>query len=80
MADTQYSPAVTPRVTAGWLTLPDFAAELGKSERTARRWVDRGLPVIRVGNASYIDPAAAREWFRAGMPAPKPAPRGRRAA
>jgi hypothetical protein len=66
-------------VTAGWVTIPQFARDIDRSQRTVLRWVARGMPVIRVGATPYIDPAKARDWFEAGMPPPKPTLR-RRAA
>jgi len=58
-------------VTAGLQTIPQFARDVEKGERTIRRWITLGMPVIRVGATPYIDPAKARAWFEAGMPAPK---------
>ena len=70
-----------PSVTAGWMTLEQFAADIGKGMRTVRRYVDRGMPVIRVGASPYVDPQAVRQWFAAGMPLPSASsPRMRRRA
>jgi hypothetical protein len=79
MSDTQHSLAAGGTITAGWLTLPDFAAQLGRSPRTIARYIDQGLPIIRVGRQVFVDPSAARLWFTEGSPRPQPS-RRRRAA
>jgi hypothetical protein len=57
-----------PSVTAGWMTPDQLAADIKRCRRTVARWVARGMPVVKIGASLYIDPAEAREWFRAGMP------------
>lgn len=76
MPDTQQPVSVT----AGLMTLEEFARDIRRSVRTARRFIDRGCPVVRIGATPYIDPAAARAWFEAGCPPPQPSSRNRRAA
>jgi len=66
-------------VTAGWRTVPQFANDINKTERTVDRYIARGMPVIKVGATPYIDLAKARAWFEAGMPPPKPTLRPRAA-
>ncbi len=65
-------------VTVGLMPLEQFARDINRSVRTARRFIDRSCPIVRIGSTPYVDPAAARQWFTDGMPTPKPASRGRR--
>jgi len=60
-------------VTAGLMTLAQFAADIRKGVRTVRRYVDRGLPVVRIGSTPYINPLTARAWFEDGCPPPSSA-------
>jgi hypothetical protein len=69
----------TLHMLAGWLTVSDFAGQIGRGARTVARYIGQGMPCIRVGRSVYIDPLQARAWFEAGCPPPKPS-RGRRAA
>jgi hypothetical protein len=63
--------------TAGWLTKPQFARDIKKTERTVDRYIARGMPVIYIGATTYIDPNKARDWFEDGMPPPQPVLRSR---
>ena len=58
----------------------EYAAGIGKSERTVDKWIKRGMRVVRIGGTVYIDPAVALQWFADGMPEPEPVRRRRRAA
>jgi hypothetical protein len=68
----------TASVIAGLMPVPKIASDLGKAERTVRRYIKLGMPVTMIGGTPYVDPQKARTWFEAGMPGPQPAPRGRR--
>lgn len=59
-------------------TITEMAEIIRVSDRTVRRYIARGLPVLRVGGARIvrIEVAAAIDWLRAGGPA-APRPRGR---
>jgi hypothetical protein len=66
-------------VLSGLLPKPEFATAIKKTERTVDRYISRGMPVVRVGQTTYIDPPIARKWFVDGCPAPESTPRrGRR--
>jgi hypothetical protein len=70
------------RVLDGLQTIPEFATDAHKHERTINRWIGIGMPVIRIGRQIMIDPSAARRWFEQGMPPAaraKPSPMRRRA-
>jgi hypothetical protein len=69
-----------PNVLACLLPKADFAQQIARDERTVARFIERGMPCIRVGRSVYIDPTAAREWFAAGMPPRQPVSRRRRTA
>lgn len=81
MSDTQslLTSGEKQSVTAGWMTIPEFARDINRTPRTVRRFIDRGMPVIRIGSTPYIDPLRARKWFEDGMPGPQTT-RRRRAA
>jgi hypothetical protein len=49
--------------------LKEFARQVGRCERTVRRWCDEhgGLPHTRMGNRILIPVPQAREWLLKGM-------------
>jgi hypothetical protein len=53
------------RVLADYLDLGPFAAEVSRSPRTIRRWLDQpdGLPYSRIGNRILIHVPSARQWI-----------------
>lgn len=67
----------TASVIAGLLPVPKLAIDLGKAERTIRRYIALGMPVTMIGGTPYGDPPKIRKWFEDGMPGPQPASRGR---
>jgi hypothetical protein len=55
----------------GLMTLADYVGErTGRGERTAFRLVRRGLPVVKIGAATMVNPEVADAWFLGGMPEP----------
>lgn len=62
---THSLPETTPHAL-GW-PKRNFAAMLGKSERTLDRWAERriGPPRIRVGNMVFYPQKAYEEWLEA---------------
>ncbi len=49
-----------------YMTLEDFAAEVGKSHRSVRRWVNstaNGLPITRLGGTPLIHIDDAKAWL-----------------
>jgi hypothetical protein len=52
-----------------FLDLEPFAAEVKRSPRTVRRWLDEpnGLPYTRIGNRILIHVPTAREWMMRRM-------------
>jgi phage terminase Nu1 subunit (DNA packaging protein) len=46
--------------------LEEFAASVGKTTRTVRRWHRQGLPIIRRGNLVLVNIERARAWLAAG--------------
>jgi hypothetical protein len=61
----------TASVIAGLMPVPQIASDLGKAERTVRRYIRLGMPVTMIGGTPYVDPAKARTWFEQGMPPPQ---------
>jgi hypothetical protein len=61
--------------------LESFAAAVGRSPRTVRRWLDQpsGLPYTRIGNRILIHIPSAKAWIFGRMrnPSLQPARRGR---
>jgi hypothetical protein len=47
----------------GLVKVTDFAAGVGKSERTVYRWIADGMPTVYVGSTPYIPVAEARAWL-----------------
>jgi hypothetical protein len=64
-----------------YVDLGPFAAAVGRSPRTVRRWLDElnGLPHTRIGNRILIHIPTARAWIFSRMrnPSPQPARRSR---
>jgi hypothetical protein len=54
----------------------EFSARLRVSPRTTRRLIDKGLPVIKIGDLTRIDPEPALDWVR-NSSKPRPVRRGR---
>ncbi len=50
-------------ITAGLLTRPEAASEMGCSERTIIRREQAGMPVIKIGMLRLYNPAAVRDWL-----------------
>jgi hypothetical protein len=52
-----------------FLDLEPFAAEVARTPRTIRRWLDEpnGLPYTRAGNRILIHVPSAREWLMRRM-------------
>lgn len=55
--------------------LKDAARQLGKSEATLRRWIQRGAPTVSLGSCgrgkgSTVDPEALRRWKTGGGAGP----------
>ena len=67
----------TPTILHGLLTLDEVAQEANCSLRTVQRWIERGLPVIKIGNLQRIRPESAREWFVSQERKPPPPTRRR---
>ena len=47
----------------GLVTRAALARELGITERTVMKYVERGLPFVRVGGLVYFRAESARAWF-----------------
>jgi hypothetical protein len=64
----------------GYVDLEQFAAQVGRSARTVRNWMDRpdyGLPYRQLGAKRLINLQIARDWLDRGVK-PRNAERGRR--
>jgi hypothetical protein len=63
-----------------YLDLGPFAAEVNRSPRTVRRWLDQpdGCPYTRIGNRILIHIPTAREWILGRMRKPNPTKPSRR--
>ena len=49
-----------------YLTLEDFAGQVGKSARSVRRWANstaNGLPITRLGRTPLIHVDDAKSWL-----------------
>jgi phage terminase Nu1 subunit (DNA packaging protein) len=57
-------------------TTQQFAGRIQTSDRTVKRLVDQGMPVVRIGDLTRIDPPVALDWLR-NRNKPKPVCRGR---
>jgi hypothetical protein len=57
-----------------FLDLAPFAKEVGRCERTVRRWLDQpdGLPYARIGNRILIHIPTARDWIFSRLKKPNP--------
>lgn len=55
------------RVLEGYRSLPEFAAFMGKSVPTIRRWVELGEapPVTKIGRDPYFRNASTEQWLAA---------------
>jgi len=58
-------------------TVPQFAVRANVSIRTIRRKIDEGLPIIKIGCATRIEPQAGMRFLKEGRLAPPPVRRGR---
>ena len=58
-------------------TVPQFAARANVSVRTIRRKIDEGLPIIKIGRATRIDPPVGMHFLKEGRTPPPPVGRGR---
>ena len=58
-------------------TVPQFAVRANVSIRTIRRKIDEGLPIIKIGCATRIEPQAGMRFLMEGRLAPPPVRRGR---
>jgi hypothetical protein len=69
-------------VLDGFADLKEFAQQVGRCERTVRRWCQEhgGLPHTRMGNRILIPVPQAREWLLKGMKNDPARERGRRKA
>jgi hypothetical protein len=52
MSDTDRPPSVI----AGLMKLDDLGPDIGKGRRAVARYVNRGLPIIKIGRTPYVDP------------------------
>jgi hypothetical protein len=56
----------------GYVDLEQFAAQVGRSTRTIRHWMDRAddaLPFRQLGNRRLINLQIARDWLDRGVKA-----------
>jgi len=56
----------------GYVDLEQFAAQVGRSTRTIRNWMDRpgyGLPYRQLGAKRLINLQIARDWLDRGVKA-----------
>jgi hypothetical protein len=56
----------------GYIDLEQFAAQVGRSTRTIRHWMDRpddALPFRQLGNRRLINLQIARDWLDRGVKA-----------
>lgn len=72
-----------PGILAGYLTLAELAADLGRSTRTIHRYLalPNGMPHVLLGNRLLFDPERVRAWIAARERVRNPtrrAPRGGR--
>ena len=54
----------------GYVDLEQFAAQVGRSARTIRNWMDRAddaLPFRQLGNRRLINLKKARDWLDRGV-------------
>jgi hypothetical protein len=54
----------------GYVDLSEFAAQVGRSTRTIRHWMDRpndALPYRQLGNRRLIHLEKARDWLDRGV-------------
>lgn len=60
------------KILEGFISEAAFAAEVGKSIKTTRRWRNRpnGLPFAKAGQDVLIPIREAREWFEAQIQFP----------
>ena len=68
-------------ILAGYVDVPQFAAEAQKHPRTVVRWMDaeNGLPFVQLGSRRLIHVPTAREWLLRKMRRPNPTRRSARA-
>ena len=55
--------AVRAALLDGLASKADFAAAIGKCERTVNMWIAQGMPTVRVGRTPYISIVEARAWL-----------------
>ena len=58
-------------------TVPEFAARANASVRTINRKIAEGLPIIKIGRLTRIDPQRGMAYLRGELPPPPPVRRGR---
>ena len=62
---------LTASLFEGLATVPDFAAAIGRNERTVRRMFAHGLPSVRVGRLTLIPIDGAKAFLRGEASKPK---------
>jgi hypothetical protein len=69
-----------PHVLAGYISLAELAADLGRSTRTIHRYLalPNGLPHVLLGNRLLFDPERVRAWIAARERVRNPTRRGGR--
>jgi hypothetical protein len=74
--------AMSDTILAGYVDVPQFAAEAQKHPRTVVRWMDaeNGLPFVQLGSRRLIHVPTAREWLLRKMRWPNPTRRSVRAS
>jgi hypothetical protein len=65
----------------GFVELSPFAAQMGRTTRTVRRWIDEpnGLPYTRLGCRILVHLPTAREWLLGRVKQRNPRRRSRNA-
>jgi hypothetical protein len=60
-----------PQLPAAELdTIPQFAARANTSVRTVHRLIGDGMPIVKIGRATRIDPERGMAFVRGELPAP----------
>lgn len=48
------------------LTIKDACAQFGISRSTLNRWIQRGLPIKKIGHRTLVDPKTITEFIKKG--------------